>query len=94
MLDAGMQQFADEMRARPRPPRRASTRRSAEIDNSSALGAAALARRIVQFWAKAGYDVQTEVIRAAGPTESPVFGIRSDMIGARPRSQGGHDDHG
>jgi hypothetical protein len=40
MLDAGMQELADEMRARPRP-RRASTRRPGEIDNSGAPGAAA-----------------------------------------------------
>jgi hypothetical protein len=94
MLDAGMQEFADGMLARPRPPRRASTRRSGEIDNSSALGAAALARRIKGFWAHAGYDVQIEVIRAAGNRESPVYGIRSDMIGARPRPQGGANGHG
>jgi hypothetical protein len=40
MLDRGMQEFADAMRARPRP-RRASTRRPGEIDNSGAPGAAA-----------------------------------------------------
>ena len=35
MLDPAMQQFADEMLAQPRPPRRASTKRNAEIDQSS-----------------------------------------------------------
>jgi hypothetical protein len=50
MLDPAMQQFADEMLARPRPPRRASTKRNAEIDQSSPAGAAELGRRIVQFF--------------------------------------------
>jgi hypothetical protein len=71
MLDPAMQAFADETRARPRP-RRASTRRSAEIDNPSSCGAAVLARRIVQFWAAAGFAVRTEIIPAGGPHESPV----------------------
>jgi hypothetical protein len=83
MLDASMQAFADEMQAKPRP-RRAGTRR-VEIDFSSAPGAALLARRIKGFWANAGYDVQIEVIHAAGPRESPVYGVRSDMIGGLPR---------
>jgi hypothetical protein len=76
--------FENEMRARPRPPRRASTRRAEQIDCSSAPGAAALARRIVQFWADAGFDnIRIEIIRAGGH-ESPVWGIRSDMIGGLP----------
>jgi hypothetical protein len=87
MLDRAMQQFSDEMRARPRP-RRSSTRR-ADIDCSSAPGAAELGRRIQAFWNAAGYDIQIEVVRAGGPRVSPVFGIRSDMIGARSRPQGG-----
>jgi hypothetical protein len=36
----------------------------------------------VQFWADAGFAVRTEIIRAGGPRESPIFGIRSDLIGA------------
>jgi hypothetical protein len=83
MLDSGMAEFQAEMLARPRPPRRASTKRT-EIDNSSSCGAAALARRIVQFWADAGFAIQIEIIRAGGPQESPVWGIRSDMIGGLP----------
>jgi hypothetical protein len=50
MLDAGMAEFQAEMQARPRPPRRASTRRNAEIDQSSPAGAAELGRRLVQFF--------------------------------------------
>jgi hypothetical protein len=49
MLDPAMQQFADEMLARPRP-RRPSTRRNAETDPSSPAGAAELGRRIQAFW--------------------------------------------
>jgi hypothetical protein len=64
MLDAGMAEFQAEMLARPRPPRRASTRRSGEIDNSSAPGAAALARRIKGFWADAGFDI---TVRSSAP---------------------------
>jgi hypothetical protein len=93
MLDRAMAEFQAEMLARPRPPRRASTRRNAEIDQSSPAGAAELGRRIVQFWAAVGYDIQVEVIAAGGPRESPVYGIRSDMIGGRPRSQGGENGH-
>ena len=37
MLDLAMQQFAGEMQAKPRP-RRASTRRAEQIDNSSSAG--------------------------------------------------------
>jgi hypothetical protein len=93
MLDRGMQEFAAEMLARPRPPRHASTRRSGEIDNSSAPGAAALARRIKGFWAAAGYDVQIEVIRAGGPREAPVYGVRSSLICGRPPAMGGRNSH-
>jgi hypothetical protein len=89
MLDRAMQEFADEMRARPRPSRRASTRRSGEIDCSSAPGAAALARRIVQFWADAGFDITVEVIHAGGPREAPVYGVRSSLICGRPPAMGG-----
>jgi hypothetical protein len=86
MLDA-MQEFADEMqaKARLRRPRPGATRRAELIDNSSAPGAANLARRIAQFWADVGYDIQIEVIRAGGPHESPIFAVRSDMIGGLPR---------
>ena len=35
MLDPAMQAFADEMRARPRPPRHSSTRRADQLDNLS-----------------------------------------------------------
>jgi hypothetical protein len=82
MLDA-MQAFAAEMRARPRP-RRASTRRAEQIDNSSSCGAAALARRIKAFWADAGFDITVEVIHAGGPREAPVYGVRSSLICGRP----------
>jgi hypothetical protein len=93
MLDRGMQAFDAEMRAGPRPPRRASTRRAEQVDNSSAPGAAALARRIVQFWATAGVAIETEIIRCGGPRESPVFGIRSNLLNALP-PQETRDGHG
>jgi hypothetical protein len=72
------------MLARPRP-RRASTKRNAEIDPSSPAGAAELGRRIVQFWADVGYDIRVEVIHADGPREAPVYGIRSNLIAGLPR---------
>jgi hypothetical protein len=91
MLDGGMAQFQAEMLARPRPPRRAGTRRSGEIDNSSAPGAANLARRIKAFWAAAGFDITVEVIHAGGPREAPVYGVRSSLICGRPPAMGGRD---
>ena len=66
MIDPAMQAFADEMRAKPRAPRHASTRRSGEIDNSSAPGAAALARyRFVDALPKNNYGkvLKTELRR-------------------------------
>jgi hypothetical protein len=38
----------------------------------------------VQFWADAGFAIQTEIIHAGGPRESPVYGVRPDMIGGLP----------
>lgn len=84
-LDPMMAAFESEMLARPRPPRRASTRRNAEIDQSSPAGAAELGRRICAFWADVGYDIRVEIVHAGGPRESPVYGVRSDMIGGLPR---------
>jgi hypothetical protein len=72
-------------------PRRAATRRNAEIDQSSPAGAAELGRRIVQFWANAGFDITVEVVHSGGPRQSPIFGIRSDMIGGLPPATGGRD---
>jgi hypothetical protein len=85
MLDPAMQAFDAEMRARPRPPRRSSTKRNAETDPSSPAGAAELARRIQAWWLAVGYDIQVEVIHAGGPREAPIFGIRSDLIAGLPR---------
>jgi hypothetical protein len=34
-----------------------------------------------------------EIIRAGGPRESPVFGVRSDMIGGLPPAMGGRISH-
>jgi hypothetical protein len=91
MLDAGMAEFAAEMRDKARVrPRRASTRRNAEIDQSSPAGAAELGRRIVQFWANAGFDITVEVVHSGGPRQSPIFGIRSNLRNALP-PQGGRD---
>jgi hypothetical protein len=93
MLDAGMAEFQAEMQAKPRPPRRASTRRNAEIDQSSAAGAAELGRRIVQFWANAGFDITVEVVHSGGPRQSPIFGVRSNLRNALP-PQETRDGHG
>ena len=94
MLDPAMQQFADEMLARPRPPRRGSTKRNAEIDQSSPAGAAELGRRIVQFWTDAGFDnIRKEVIRGGGPHESPVYAVRSNLRNGLPPAIGGGDGH-
>jgi hypothetical protein len=91
MLDAGMAEFQSEMRDQARVrPRRASTKRHDHIDQSSPAGAAELGRRIRAFWAEAGFDnIRIEIIRAGGPHESPVWGIRSDMIGGLPAVTGG-----
>jgi hypothetical protein len=93
MLDPAMQAFDAQMRARPRPPRRGSTKRKAEIDQSSPAGAAELGRRIVQFWAAAGFDITVEVVHSGGPRQSPIFGVRSDMIGGLPAAMGGRNSH-
>jgi hypothetical protein len=93
MLDRGMAEFAADMKAKPRPPRRSSTRRE-QIDVSSAPGAANLARRLKAYWTDAGFDITVEVIHAGGPRESPVYGIRSNLIGGLPAATGGANGHG
>jgi hypothetical protein len=86
MLDRAMAEFEAAMQAKARVrPRRSSTKRNAEIDPSSSAGAAELGRRIQAFWASVGYDIQVEIIHGGGPRESPVWGVRSDMIGGLPR---------
>jgi hypothetical protein len=55
---------------------------------SSPAGAAELGRRIRAFWSNGGYDIQVEVIHADGRRESPVYGVRSDMIGGLPAVHG------
>jgi hypothetical protein len=80
------------MLARPRPPRRSSTKRNVEIDQSSPAGAAELGRRIVQFWANAGFDVTVEVVHSGGRRESPIFGIRSNLWNALPPQGGANDE--
>ena len=92
MLDPAMQAFADEMRARQRP-RRASTRRNAEIDQSSPAGAAELGRRIRAFWADAGFDITIEVVQSGGRHDAPIFGVRSNLRNALP-PQETLDGHG
>jgi hypothetical protein len=47
---------------------------------------AELGRRIRAFWADAGFDnITVEVISAGGPRESPVWGVRSNLIAGPPR---------
>jgi hypothetical protein len=92
MLDRAMQQFADEMRARPRP-RRSSTKRNAEIDPSSPAGSANLARRIKAYWSNAGFsNVETEIVACGRHGEIPTYGVRSNLASGLP-PQGGRDGH-
>src|SRR5580692_4313317 len=85
MLDRAMQQFADEMLARPRPPRRSSTRRAEQIDNLSAPGAQRLSEMIRSFWSAAGFNnIRTEIVHSGGSGEAPVWGIRSNLRNALP----------
>ena len=94
MLDPAMQAFADEMRARPRPSRRASARRAEQIDNLSAPGAQRLSEMIRSFWMAAGFDnVRTEIVHSGGSPGSPAYGVRSNLRNALP-PHGGHDGHG
>jgi hypothetical protein len=92
MLDPLQQAFETEMRDKARlRPRRASTRRNAEIDQSSPADAAELGRRIRAFWADAGFaNVVTEIVACGRHGEIPTYGVRSNLIGALP-PQGGHD---
>jgi hypothetical protein len=92
MLDRGMQEFADEMRARPRPQSRSTSSRRAEpIDNLSAPGAQRLSDMIRSFWLAAGFDnIRTEIVHSGGSSKSPACGVRSNLRNALP-PQGGHD---
>ena len=91
MLDAMQQQFADEMQAKPRPSRRASTRRAEQIDNLSAPGAQRLSEMIRGFWSAAGFDnVETTIVHSGGSPQSPAYGVRSNLRNALP-PQGGRD---
>jgi hypothetical protein len=86
MLDPAMQAFDAEMRARPRPPRRSSTRRADELDNLSAPGAQRLSEMIRSFWSAAGFDnIRTEIVHSGGSGEAPVWGVRSNLIAGLPR---------
>ena len=85
MLDPAMQQFADQMRARPRPPRRSSTRQAEQIDNLSAPGAQRLSEMIRSFWSAAGFDnIRTEIVHSGGSPQSPAYGVRSNLRNALP----------
>jgi hypothetical protein len=94
MLDHAMQAFADQMQARPRPPRRSSTRRAEQIDNCSGPGAQRLSEMIRSFWSAAGFDnVETEIIHSGGSPQSPAYGVRSNLRNALP-PQETRDGHG
>ena len=94
MLDRAMQQFADEMLARPRPPRRSSTRRAEQIDNLSAPGAQRLSEMIRSFWSAAGFsNVETEIVSCTDTGEKPVYGVRSNLKNGLPPTVGGHSGH-
>src|SRR5580704_18659355 len=90
MLDRGMQQFADEMQAKPRPPRRSSTRRAEQLDNLSAPGAQRLSEMIRSFWSAAGFaNIETHIVHSGGSPESPAWGVRSNLRNGLPPAIGG-----
>jgi hypothetical protein len=94
MLDPAMQAFDADMQARPRPPRRSSTRWAQQIDNLSAPGAQRLSELIRSFWSAAGFsNVETQIVHSGGSPASPAWGVRSNLIGALP-PQGGGNGHG
>jgi hypothetical protein len=91
MLDPGMAEFQAAMQAKPRP-RRGVISRKVDADNLSAPGALRLAQIIKAYWDAAGFTVQTEIVHSGGGSgAAPVWGVRSDMIGGRPRPQGGRN---
>jgi hypothetical protein len=91
MRDAGMAEFAAEMRAKPRPQRRGSTRRADQLDNLSAPGAQRLSEMIRSFWRAAWFDnIRTEIVHSGGSPASPAYGVRSNLRNALP-PQGGRD---
>ena len=95
MLDPAMAAFDAEMRTRPRPPRRSSTRRGEELDGLSAPGALRLSEMIRSFWSSAGFvNVETQIVHSGGSPESPAYGVRSNLRNGLPPAIGGHDGHG
>jgi hypothetical protein len=95
ILDRAMQQFADEMQAKPRPPRRSSTRQAEQVDSLSAPGALRLSEMIRSFWMAAGFvNVETLIVHSGGSPASPTYGVRSNLRNGLPPAVGGHDGHG
>jgi hypothetical protein len=97
MLDAGMAEFAAEMKAkaRLRRPRPASTRRADQLDNLSGPGAQRLCQVIKRYWSAAGFSsVETEIVSCTGTGEKPVYGVRSNLKNGLPPAVGGHSGHG
>jgi hypothetical protein len=95
MIDAGMAEFQAAMQAKPRPPRRGSTRRAEQIDNCSGPGAQRLSEMIRAFWSSAGFvNVETQIVHSGGSPESPAYGVRSNLRNGLPPAIGGHDGHG
>jgi hypothetical protein len=84
MLDRGMQEFADAMQARPRPPRRSSTRQAEQVDNLSAPGAQRLAQIIKTYWHAAGFTVATQIVPCTGTARSARRNP-ADVSVTRPR---------
>lgn len=60
-------------------------RRGRPIDSFAKSGAEKLARRIQQYWAERGYDVDAHAAVVAYVEGMPQYGIRSDMIGGMPQ---------
>ena len=93
-LDPMMAAFENEMLARPRPPRRSSTRRAEQIDNLSAPGAQRLSEMIRSFWRAAGFNnIRTEIVHSGGSAAAPAWGVRSNLRNALP-PQETRDGHG
>jgi hypothetical protein len=54
--------------------------RIGEIDTLSGPSAARLAQSIRSFWDDAGFDVVVQIIPCSGTGETPVYGVRSDLV--------------
>ena len=86
--------FEAEMQAKQAAPvRPAGTRRSADLDTLSGIGATRLSRIICDFWRTAGFEIEVEIVPVRGAGSDPSYGIRSNMIGGLPRQNNQQGKH-